>query len=157
MQITGAVMADWNRRQSAPPAAVVVDAIGIGAGVADRLRELHLPVVDVNVAESPSTGGQYVRLRDELWQLTRDFFDSKVVSMPWDDQLRDDLCGPRYGFSSDGKLRVESKDQMRARGMPSPDSADAMCLSMMPGAHLASAYGAARFAQPLRRNIRGVT
>ena len=156
MQVTGAVMAEYKRVSVTPPAAIVVDAIGIGAGVADRLRELKLPAIDVNVAESPSTEGRFVRLRDELWQSVRDWFDNRACSLPWDDLLRDELCAPRYGFSSDGKLKVESKDQLRSRGLRSPDSADALALTLSPGAYLAAAYGAARFSQPLRRNIRGV-
>lgn len=156
MQLTGAIVAEYQRQESAPPGAIVVDAIGLGAGVADRLRELKLPAIDVNVAESPSAGGQFVRLRDELWQATRDWFDNRTVSLPWDDVLRDDLCAPRYGFSSDGKLKIESKDQLRSRGVPSPDSGDSLCLTFAPGAYLAAAYGAARRSQPLRRNIKGV-
>jgi phage terminase large subunit len=156
MQLTGAIVAEFKRTSENPPQAIVVDAIGLGGPVADRLRELRLPAIDVNVSESPSSEGRFVRLRDELWQSVRDWFDNRTVSLPWDDQLRDDLCAPRYGFSSDGKLRVESKDQLRSRGIPSPDSADALCLSFAPAAYIAAAYGVSRLSQPLRRNIRGV-
>jgi hypothetical protein len=152
MQLTGAIHAEARHRM---PSAIVVDAIGLGAGVADRLRELQLPAVDANVAESASSD-RFVRLRDELWQLTRDWLDSHSVSMPWDDQLRSELCAPRYGYSSDGRLKVESKDQMRARGVGSPDSADAVCLTHSPAAMLAAAYGFARRNQPLRRHLKGV-
>jgi len=107
------------------------------------------------VAEAPSAE-RFVRLRDELWQAVRDWLDTRAVAMPWDDQLRADLCAPRYFYSSDGKLKVESKDQMRARGIQSPDRADALCLSLAPGAMLAAAYGVARLGQPLKRRIKGV-
>jgi hypothetical protein len=156
MQLTGAIVSEFNyASKSTPPAAVVVDAIGIGAGVADRLRELGLPAIDVNVAESPSSD-RFVRLRDELWHGIRDWLDSRKASMPWDDQLRAELCAPRYGFASDGKLKVESKDQLRSRGVPSPDSADGLALTLSPAAYLAAAYGAARMGKPLRRNIQGI-
>jgi len=134
----------------------VVDAIGLGAGVADRLRELKLPAIDVNVAESPSNEGRFVRLRDELWQSVADWLATRTVSLPYDDVLRNDLCAPRYGFSSEGKLKVESKDQLRSRGISSPDAADALCLTFSPAAYLAAAYLSGRLSQPIRRNIRGV-
>jgi hypothetical protein len=51
------------------------------------------------------------------------------VRLPRDDQLRDDLVAPRYSFLSDGRLQVESKNLMRARGLSSPDSADALNLT----------------------------
>jgi phage terminase large subunit len=153
MQLTGAIVAETEVRK---PAALVVDSIGIGAGVADRLREIGLPVVDVNVAEAAGSE-KFVRLRDELWQAARDWLAGNVASMPWDETLRADLCAPKYAFSSDGKLKVESKDQMRSRGVPSPDSADALCLTFSPAAYMAAAYATGRAAKPLRRNIKGAT
>lgn len=156
MQLTGAIVAEYKAQGENPPAAIVVDSIGLGAGVADRLRELKLPAIDVNVAESASNEGRFMRLRDELWQNVADWLATRTASLPYDDALRNDLCGPRYGFSSDGKLRVESKDQLRSRGISSPDSADALCLCFAPAAYIAAAYSAARLSQPIRRNIRGV-
>jgi hypothetical protein len=153
MALTGAIVAEIRHRA---PDAVVVDSIGIGAGVADRLRELKYAVVDVNVAESSSSGEKFVRLRDELWQAARDWLASRTASLPYDETLRADLCGPRYAFSSDGKLKVESKDSLRSRGVPSPDSADALCLTLAPGAFLAAAYATGRRAKPIKRNLRGV-
>lgn len=156
MQLTGAIVSEYKANSENPPVAIVVDAIGLGAGVADRLRELKLPAIDCNVAESPANEGRFVRLRDELWQNVADWLLTRTVSLPYDEQLRTDLCAPRYGFSSDGKLRVESKDQMRQRGVQSPDSADALCLSHAPAAYIAAAYASTRLSQPIRRNIRGV-
>jgi len=156
MQLTGAIVAEYKATTQNPPAAIVVDAIGLGAGVADRLRELKLPAIDVNVAESPSNEGRFVRLRDELWQSVADWLATRTVSLPYDDVLRNDLCAPRYGFSSEGKLKVESKDQLRSRGISSPDAADALCLTFSPAAYLAAAYLSGRLSQPIRRNIRGV-
>jgi phage terminase large subunit len=152
MQLAGTIVAEARERE---PAAIVVDSIGIGAGVADRLRELKLPVVDVNVAESPSSE-RFVRLRDELWQAARDWLGSNVAALPYDERLRAGLCGPKYTFSSDGRLKVESKDSLRSRGVPSPDEADSLCLTLAPGALLAAAYSTARLNRPIRRNIKGV-
>lgn len=158
MQLTGHLHHEWNRTPEAlQPKLIVVDAIGIGAGVEDRLRELNVPVLGVNVGESPSEEERYMRLRDELWEKAADWFRTNAVAIPYDEQLRDDLVGPRYRYTSDDKLKVESKNEMRSRGVASPDHADALCLTFVGGATAAMAYALTRWGQPLRRNIRGVT
>ena len=53
----------WDDR----PSEILIDSIGLGAGVLDMLSEAGLPVRGVNVAETPSASDQYARLRDELW------------------------------------------------------------------------------------------
>jgi phage terminase large subunit len=108
------------------PQLIVVDVIGIGAGVVDRLTEQSLPILGVNVGEQPSVAGRYHRLRDELWVRCREWLESRAAQLPYDDKLRADLCAPRVSYLSDGKLVVESKAQLRARGIASPDSADAL-------------------------------
>jgi hypothetical protein len=108
---------------------IAIDSIGIGAGVVDRLHEQDLPVLGINVAEVPSTTGRHARLRDELWVRCREWLEGRNVRLPYHERLRDDLVAPRYTFLSDGRLQVESKQQMRARGLPSTDYADALNLT----------------------------
>jgi hypothetical protein len=157
MQLTGQLVNEWNRvPPAARPSLVIVDAIGIGAGVEDRLRELNVPVMGLNVAETPSIQGRFRRLRDEVWQGCADWLGRRLASLPWHERLRDDLCGVRYKFLSDGRLVVESKAEMRARGMPSCDYADALCLTFAPGAATAMAYRQLNWRQPLRRRIKGI-
>jgi phage terminase large subunit len=130
MQLAGAIKAEWDALpQGAKPSLICIDVIGIGAGVVDRLHEQNLPILGINVAETPSTTGRYSRLRDELWVRCREWLETRAVRLPRDDQLRDDLVAPRYAFLSDGRLQVESKNLMRARGLPSPDHADALNLT----------------------------
>lgn len=111
------------------PAVIAVDSIGLGGGVADRLRELGYNVVDVNVSESNSMNQQASRLRDELWLAAKDWLETRAVRLPKDDELRAELIGPTYSFTSNGKIKVESKSELKKRGMRSPDLADALCLS----------------------------
>lgn len=119
------------------PEAIYVDSIGIGAGVADRLRELGLPAIDVNVAETASVSGKYMRLRDELWWTIKKLFESMncAVILPPEteqyvyDTIEAELTAPLQKFTSSGKDAVESKSEMRSRGIPSPNVADAMCLT----------------------------
>ena len=117
------------------PEAIYVDSIGIGAGVADRLRELDLPAIDVNVSETASLSGKYVRLRDELWWNLKKLFEGMSCSVNIDeeqyvyDMIENEVCAPLQKFTSSGKDAVESKAEMRARGIQSPNIADAMCLT----------------------------
>jgi hypothetical protein len=109
-------------------------SIGIGAGVVDRMRELGLPVRGVNVGESPATDrDRYMRLRDELWWLARAWFEGRDVVIPPDQGLIAELVSPKYKIESSGKIKIESKDDMRKRGVKSPNKADALCLTFAGG------------------------
>jgi hypothetical protein len=70
-----------------------------------------------------------MRLRDELWFKGREWFQDKACSMPKDDALIAELTAPTYAFTSTGKMVVESKADMKKRGMRSPDLADAFLLT----------------------------
>lgn len=74
-----------------------------------------------------------MRLRDELWFKGRDWFQERSCSMPQDDALIAELTAPTYTFSSTGKMVVESKADMKKRGMRSPDLADAFLLTFACG------------------------
>jgi phage terminase large subunit len=133
MQIAGIIKAKYDKVENYPaekPSEIMVDSIGIGAGVVDRLREMGLPARGVNVAESASVDMLYSRLRDELWFSARDFFDKKDVTMTNDEDFIEEMCSVKYAYTSLGKLKVESKDEMKKRGLPSPDLADAFCLTL---------------------------
>jgi hypothetical protein len=85
MATTGIIKREWDMTPAAErPKAINVDVIGIGSGVVDRLKELHLPVVGVNVAESESgrEGGDlsFNRLRDELWWQGREWLEAKTAA-----------------------------------------------------------------------------
>jgi hypothetical protein len=112
---------------------ILIDAIGLGAGVYDRCKELGLPVRAVNVGEAAATRETYMRLRDELWFKARDWFQERWCSVPQDDALIAELTAPTYTFTPTGKLVVESKADMKKRGMRSPDLADAFLLTFACG------------------------
>jgi hypothetical protein len=127
MQLCGAVKAEYDISDPKPES-IMVDAIGMGAGVVDRLRELGLPILGINVSESPSIGN-YRNLRAELWYRARDWLNKRDCKIPKDATLIAELTSARYLFSSAGKVQVESKEDMKRRGIPSPDIADAFCLT----------------------------
>lgn len=113
------------------PAKVYVDCIGIGAGVVDRMLEMGYHCVEgVNVARSANEKDKFRNLRAELWSEMRDWFSSEMpVEIPDSDDLHGELCSLGFKFTSTGLLQIESKDDLRARGMPSPDGADALSLT----------------------------
>jgi hypothetical protein len=83
----------------------------------------------VNVGEAAATRENCMRLRDELWFKGREWFPERACSMPQDDGLVAELTAPTYTFTSTGKMVVESKADMKKRGMRSPDLADAFLLT----------------------------
>ncbi len=114
-----------------------VDVIGVGSGVADILRtHKSLEVIDVNVGESANViiQGQpeYNRLRDQLWFGLKTWIKNGGA-LPDDGKLHAELLAPMYGFTVDGRLKVESKDDIKKRLKRSPDRADAMALACYPG------------------------
>ncbi|CAB5238796.1 DEXDc domain containing protein [uncultured Caudovirales phage] len=156
MQLTGAVVAEYevlmpNQR----PREILVDSIGLGAGVVDRLRELNLPARGINVAESPAMGTTYRNLKAELWHKAKAWLEARDCWMPKDELLVAELATVRYSFTSSGKIQIEGKDEIRKRGLASPDRADAFCLTFA-GDAVIGAYGSSassKWSQPLRRNI----
>ena len=157
MQTVGRVMAEYEAlNPSARPSEILVDSIGVGSGVVDRLRELGAPVRGVNVAESPSMGETYNNLRTELWFKTKAWLEDRGCQLPQDDELLADLTGIRYSFTSSGKMAAESKDQMRRRGLRSPDLADAVCLTMASDAAMALSGPMTSWRGEIRRNLRGI-
>lgn len=134
MQTAGIVMDEWNKTwPEDKPKEILVDAIGLGAGVADRLRELGLPAHAINVAERPSSRDRYERMRDELWFRAREWLEARDCVMPDDAALIAELTDVRYTFRSTGKIKVESKDEMKERALKSPDLADAFVLTFAAG------------------------
>ncbi len=112
------------------PDIVMVDTIGVGGGVADKLRRRTvIEILDINVSESSSNSVKFKRLRDELWWKVRERFERRQISIPNDEELIGELTVIRYEMCDDGKLKVESKKEMKKRGIASPNKADALCLT----------------------------
>ena len=129
-------LANWVAMEAAndEPEAIYIDVIGMGYGVYDRLREMGLyNVHSVNVAESARRSDKFYRLRDELWWGVREKFENNLMSIPEDDELLGELCTIKFKaeFNSRPVIKVESKSEMKKRGLMSPNKADALCLTMM--------------------------
>lgn len=154
MSLVGAVVAEYNSTDK-KPVEILVDSIGLGAGVVDRLRELKLPTRGINVSESPALGATYANLRAELWYKAKAWLEKRDCKIPGDERLVGELSAIRYGFTSGGKIKIEAKEDMRRRGLPSPDVADAFVLTFASDAGVAL-YGTSYlsdWAKPIKRNL----
>lgn len=103
-----------------------VDEIGVGAGVADRLREIGKKVVFVNSAKKSSFPEQYYNLRAEIYGYAADLFEAGRVEIePGDQDLIEQLSWAKYKtIKSNGIYQVEAKEDIKARYGRSPDNAD---------------------------------
>lgn len=135
MEVAARVKQEWDTTPDwLRPVVICVDAIGIGAGVVDRLRELQLPVRGINVAELPSLSdqGRYANLRTELWTKAREWFARRDCKLPASyarpepgGDLVSELTKETYDFQrQSGKLFITPKSQAH-----SPDLADAFILT----------------------------
>jgi hypothetical protein len=105
-----------------------VDVVGLGAGVADRLRQLGHRVIGVNSGSKALNPDKFINLKAEMWSKMRNWLAESAV-IPDRPELRDDLLAPRYDFDHAGRLKIESKDDLKARVRFSTDLADALALT----------------------------
>jgi hypothetical protein len=113
---------------------VVVDEGGVGGGVVDRLKEQRYKIRGVNFGSKSKNPIMYGNKRAEMWGEMRNWL--KTASIPSDRILKTDLISPIMKPDSKGTIFLESKKDMRARGLASPDAADAICVTFaFPVAH----------------------
>ncbi len=135
MRITGRIIQAAHEHRAS---VIKVDEIGVGAGVVDRLKEQGYPVWGLNAGRSPADPNPK---RDEeakqrfhnaraqwYWEL-RERFESGQIDIHDDDTLKSQLTNLKYKPTSTGKIQVESKDDMKSRGLSSPDRADALAIA----------------------------
>lgn len=111
----------------------MVDSGGVGGGVVDRLRQLNIPVIEVDFGSKPdefnADGVKYANKRAEIWGAVRDWLPGGSIpdmSTGENITLVDELIGPTYALNKAEAIQLESKKEMRARGIPSPNVADAL-------------------------------
>lgn len=113
------------------PAVTFVDAVGIGAGVVDRLRQLGHDVIEVNAGTKPYEEKTYYNKRAEMWDRMRIWLKSGA-DIPYDTDMRQSLVGLEYGYTdakSGELMRLERKQDMKKRGLDSPDEGDALAMT----------------------------
>ena len=107
--------------------AVMIDAGGVGAGVCDRLRQMGHRPVDIQFGGASGLAN-CLNKRAEMWWRMREWLQ-KDGAIPPNEDLRDDLTGPEYQFTTKGLVQLEKKEDMKKRGLASPDLADALALT----------------------------
>jgi len=127
---------------------VNIDDTGLGGGVTDRLKEvkqeqkLHrLVVIPINAAEKIETdtlegkeaAEYYNNLTTHMWAVVRELLENKQIEIEDDNDTFAQLYSRKYFMASNGKLELESKKEMKKRGLASPDRADALALSVYLG------------------------
>lgn len=109
------------------PDALFIDGGGIGAGVVDALRDWKVPVIEVQFGGKPSDP-RYLNLRAEMW-LNMYHWMRRGGRLPRCNDLKRDLVAPRHFTNDKGQTQLESKEDMKKRGQPSPDRADSLAMT----------------------------
>lgn len=119
---------------------VNIDDTGLGGGVTDRLNEVkreeklfRMEIIPVNFGEEiPNEEAKtyYSDLPTYMWSIVRKGLEDREIKLPNDGDLVAQLSTRKYDMASNGKVKIESKKEMKKRGLPSPDTADAVALSM---------------------------
>jgi hypothetical protein len=109
------------------PALTMIDEGGLGYGILDRLTEQRYKVRGVNFGWKSTKPVMWGNRRAELWGAVKEWL--RTAHLPVDKQLRDDLTAPRSKPDSSGAIFLESKKDMKARGLASPDAADAIAVT----------------------------
>lgn len=133
-QVAMRTMAHINREE---PRSCVVDGDGIGGGVADYMR-LHMAewmlnrkawfrLEEFHGGNSPGDAFMYFNRRAECWGKMRDWLETGQI--PDDPELATDLTGPEYYFSAKNQIQLEKKEDMKKRGLSSPDIGDCVMMS----------------------------
>ncbi|MBA7530414.1 hypothetical protein ES705_22621 [subsurface metagenome] len=118
--------------QDKKPDLIGVDVIGLGAGVADRLREMGNKVLDFNSSDKgePRDQLKFRNLRAEMWWSVGRRFAEKDIKLTWEDEeLRRELSSVAY-LIQDGKIHAEKKEDVKKRLSRSPDKADAYIIGL---------------------------
>lgn len=116
-----------------------LDVIGLGAGVFDELRARDLNVVPINVAEPAFDDKRFANKRAEYYWHLRELLERDEIDIdPNDEDLAAQLSSIKWNLTrKKAQIYLESKDDARRRGLPSPDRADGMMLSVVPGSNYA--------------------
>jgi hypothetical protein len=111
------------------PDAVFADKGGMGAPIIHSLNDLGRKVTGINFGDPALDKDRFVRKREEMWWLMREWLERDDPAIEPHNELRDDLTAPEYGRTAADKIQLESKEEMKKRGLASPDHGDALALT----------------------------
>ena len=113
------------------PQQLFVDGAGLGGPIVDYLRKLGFRVVDVNGQNKAMNMRDWFNHRAEMWGNMRSWLQERgsLKGVPHHTKLVDDLTALHYDFDGAGRVKLQSKKELKAKGFPSPDLADALALT----------------------------
>lgn len=126
MEVAGILASYWKEFQ---PDGMLIDKIGIGSGIVDRLKELNIPCIGVNSASKAEDSETYANKRAEMWYRMKHWIEDAPCRLPNNAAMTADMSAPKYKTSSNGRKLIESKEEMAKRQIRSPDIADAIALT----------------------------
>ena len=113
------------------PQQLFVDGVGVGGPIVDYLRKLGFRVVDVQSAGKAINMKEWFNLRAEMWGNMKQWLEKRgsLKGIPYHTELIDDLTALQYDFDGAGRVKLQGKKDLKAKGFPSPDLADALALT----------------------------
>lgn len=145
MQLTGRVVQmieRYNDRYNLPVINVKIDCDGLGVGVYDRLKEIvrerRWKNVKVHECHFGGRGGRlkaddpvnYSNSSGLMWGMLRERLRRNALVLWYNDKQISQISNRKYRVNSDGEIEIERKEEMKKRGLKSPDMADALVLSL---------------------------
>lgn len=111
----------------------IVDVVGIGGGVVDNLNMMDLNVIPFNGGDPAYDNTRFRNRRAESYWKLRELAENDQIDIDaFDEPLAAQLTVLKWAIDRKGRIYLESKEDMRRRGLPSPDRAD--CVMMATGA-----------------------
>jgi len=110
------------------PDVTFIDETGLGGPIADRLNQLGYHVIGVNFGSRADDDKKYANKSAEMWWRMREWL-MKEGAVRDNAQLEAELTTREYYHNKRDQLVMESKDDMKKRGLGSPDWADALALT----------------------------
>lgn len=145
MQVVGniiIVIEKLREKYNETPIHIKIDCDGLGVGVFDRLKEVKINKKWANVklyeCHFGGAGGKnketdpvrFSNSTGKMWGLLRDKLKNNEIELIYDDTQIKQISNRKYRVNSDGEIELERKEEMKKRGLTSPDRADALVLSL---------------------------
>lgn len=113
-----------------PAHAVCIDDSGLGGGVTDRLHEEGHKVTPINNGSRADKPEQFANKIAEMYWDARELFENENIDIPRNEKLIAQISCRKYGINSKGQIKLETKDEMKKRGLKSPDHAESLILAI---------------------------
>ena len=110
---------------------LVIDGVGVGTGVVDRLREVGLKTArleEFNGGHNARRGDRFANRNAEVWWAMRERYLAGELDTENDDKLIGQVCTREYAITSGGLVKLQSKKDLK----DSPDEADALAMTFAP-------------------------